>query len=263
MTDEEKSVAEATERTPYVVKSRTLRTESACEPLRRMLGAADRAKPKAWTAVEDGFLRAMEAFDTEVAAGDAGQGAQRNGKGEFFNDLLAMLLGNCARVDLVTRPGVPGLIFPTHNLDATYPPGEDVVIEFLLEAKTAGTPKHPGNKKQKNKMGRPGRSDLPKRIKETGFKTIDLKAEYGRIMAAHGESPGGGPSGDVTTWLRAQKPISCLFLAVRVVDDNDLAATIQLANQATLVQDAVGLFCFPRPAPRSSRPMPHGRCRPT
>jgi hypothetical protein len=119
------------------------------------------------------------------------------------------------------------------------------VIEFLLEAKTIGTPKHPGNTSQANPLGRPGKSDLPKRVKEAGFKTIDLKAEYGRLMAAHGQSPSGGPSGDVTSWLRAQMPRSYLFVAARLVDsENDLKQVVQLCNQAALVMDVVGLYCF-------------------
>lgn len=232
-------------RTPYVVKSKTLSTNPACEPLRKMLIAIDKQSPKSWLNVEDPFLRAMEEFDGHVASGAADAGARRNGKGEFFNDLLAIVLGNCAGVELVSRPGVPGLIFPKHNLDVTYPGGKNVVIEFLLEAKTVGTPKHPGNTSQKNPLGRPGKSDLPKRVKEAGFKTIDLKAEYGRLMAAHGKSPSGGPSGDVTSWLRAQKPNSYLFVAARLVDDaNDLAQVVQLCNQAALVMDVVGLYCF-------------------
>ncbi len=234
-----------TTRTPYVVKSRTLSSAPACAPLREMLTLAHESRPKSWLNVEDAFLRAMEQFDDLVADGTADAGSRRNGKGEFFNDLLAMVLENCSGVRLVSRPGVPGLIFPTHNLDITYPPGNNVVIEFLLEAKTIGTPKHPGNESQKNPLGRPGKSDLPKRVKETGFKTIDLKAEYGRLMAAHGLRPSAGPSGDVTSWLRGQKPGSYLFVAARLVDDgNDFSQVVQLCNQAVLVMDVVGLYCF-------------------
>ena len=232
-------------RPPYVVKSRTLSSNPACAALRDMLIVAHQIGPKSWLNVEDAFLRAMEQFDDRVADGTADAGARRNGKGEFFNDLLTMVLENCSGIRLVSRPGVPGLIFPTHNLDITYPQGRNVVIEFLLEAKTIGTPKHPGNTSQKNPLGRPGKSDLPKRIKETGFKTIDLKAEYGRLMAAHGLSPSAGPSGDVTSWLRAQKPGSYLFVAARLVDDgNDLDQVVQLCNQAAMVMDVVGLYCF-------------------
>ena len=232
-------------RTPYVVKSKTLSTNFACAPLRNMLTATHQLSPKSWLNVGTTFLRAMEQFDELVANGTADDGARRNGKGEFFNDLLAIVLENCSGVQLVSRPGVPGLIFPKHNLDITYPGGKNVVIEFLLEAKTIGTPKHPGNTSQQNPLGRPGRSDLPKRVKEAGFKTIDLKAEYGRLMAAHGTSPSAGPSGDVTSWLRAQKPKSYLFVAARLVDDaNDLGQVVQLCNQAALVADVVGLYCF-------------------
>jgi hypothetical protein len=235
----------ATPRTPFAIKSKTLRDNAACEPLRAMLAKTHAASPKSWSNVESDFLRAMETFDAIVADGHADAGSRRNGKGEFFNDLLALILGNFAGVDLVSRSGVPGLIFPTHNLDVTYPPGKDVVIEFLLEAKTAGTPKHPENMLQRNPLGRPGHSDLPKRIKETGFKTIDLKAEYGRIMSELGEEGGGGPGGDLTTWLQEQRPRSYLFLAVRLVDEkHDLNHVVQLASQAALVQDRVGLFCF-------------------
>lgn len=232
-------------RTPYVVKSKTLSSDAACAPLREMLSAAHQLSPKSWSNVEAPFLRAMERFDELVANGTAGSGARRNGKGEFFNDLLAMVLENCSGLKLVSRPGVPGLIFPTHNLDITYPPGRDVMIDFLLEAKTIGTPKHPGNTSQRNPLGRPAKSDLPKRVKETGFKTIDLKAEYGRLMAAHGASPSAGPSGGLTSWLRAQKPDSYLFVAARLVDDvNDLGQVVQLCNQAALVMDVVGLYAF-------------------
>lgn len=238
-------------RTPYVIKSRTLSSNPACAPLRDMLVATHLGSPRSWLNVEEPFLRAMEAFDGLVADGVADDGARRNGKGEFFNDLLAMVLENCAGIQLVSRPGVPGLIFPTHNLDITFPPGKDVVIEFILEAKTIGTPRHPGNTSQMNPLGRPAKSDLPKRVKETGFKTIDLKAEYGRIMAAHGARPSGGPSGNVTSWLRSQKPGSYLFVAARLVDDGtDLAQVVQLCNQAALVMDVVGLYCFMPVSPR-------------
>lgn len=58
----------------------------------------------------------------------------QNGKGDFFNDLLAPLLENCARSNSYSRVGVPGLMFPKHNLDVTFPSTGG--IEFILEAKT-------------------------------------------------------------------------------------------------------------------------------
>jgi hypothetical protein len=115
-------------------------------------------------------------------------------------------------------------------------------IEFILEAKALGTPKHPGSPKE-NTIGRGGSADLDKRIKEIGFKTIDLKAEYARILAEKGTSPT-SISGDLTAWLRSVKPRSYVFLAARVVNDADQARLVRLSEQAGLVSDAVGVFCF-------------------
>jgi len=197
-------------------------------------------KPKTWGEVEEGFLRAMEGFDQNVATGVADMGDLQNGKGDFFNDLLALLLENCAGVQLYSRPAVPGLTFPKHNLDVSFP--STGVVEFIIEAKAVGTPRHPGSPKEKA-IGRAGSADLDKRVKEIGFKTIDLKAEYARIMAALGDSPS-VISGDLTTWLHSVKPRSYVFIAARVISDNDRARVIRFADVAGLVSDAVGVFCF-------------------
>lgn len=198
------------------------------------------SKPKTWNEIEDSFLHAMEGFDANVASGAADIGDLQNGKGDFFNDLLALLLENCAGVTLYGRGGVPGLIFPKHNLDVTFP--STGVVEFLLEAKAVGTPKHPLSPKQKS-IGRPGSADLDKRVKEIGFKTIDLKAEYARIMAARGERPT-AIAGDLTAWLHSVKPRAYLFIAARVIGENDHQRVLRFAHLAELVCDAVGVCCF-------------------
>jgi hypothetical protein len=182
----------------------------------------------------------MAAFDDNVASGVANMGDLQNGKGDFFNDMLAMLLENCAGVQLYSRGKVPGLMIPRHNLDVTFPARGN--IEFVLEAKAVGTPKHPGSPKQKA-SGRAASADLDKRIKEVGFKTIDLKAEFARLMAAAGHSPT-SISGDLTAWLRSVKPKSYLFFAARVISDRDLAQVIAKAQHAELVSDAVGVYAF-------------------
>jgi hypothetical protein len=176
----------------------------------------------------------------QPAGGIADMGDLQNGKGDFFNDLLALLLENCAGVQLYSRGKVPGLIIPRHNLDVTFP--STGTIEFVLEAKALGTPRHPGSQKAQP-AGRPGSADLDKRIKEIGFKTIDLKAEYARIAAATGTSPT-SMSGDLTSWLRSAKPKSFVFLAARVINDKDRARLVRMADQALLVSDAVGVYCF-------------------
>jgi hypothetical protein len=198
---------------------------------------ADATKPSRWTQVEDPFLSAMWDFDQAFAVGIANQGDNQNGKGDFFTDLLALLLENCSGKDLHGRGGVPGLIFPKHNLDTSYP--REGTVEILVETKAAGAPKSVRNPKQKNPKGRPGNTDLPKRLKEAVFKTIDLKAEWARNAGQ-----GGGPTGNLLSWLRQSKPQCYLFLAIRVVDAKDLDRTIQLANAANQMMDGVGLVVY-------------------
>jgi hypothetical protein len=128
-------------------------------------------RPGTWTQVEARFVAAMRTFDANVAAGRADIGDIQNGKGDFFNDLLALLLEGCAGVHLFSRGGVPGFVFPKHNLDITYP--NTGVVRFTLEAKAVGTPKHPLSPKQKD-LGRPGSADL---AKEQGGRVQDHRPE--------------------------------------------------------------------------------------
>jgi hypothetical protein len=116
------------------------------------------------------------------------------------------------------------------------------MVEFMLEAKAVGTPKHPGSLKEKT-IGRAGAADLDKRVKEIGFKAIDLKGEYARRMAASGQSPS-VISGDLTAWLRSVRPRSYVFIAARVIHEKDRDRVEYFANLAAQVSDAVGVFCF-------------------
>lgn len=228
--------------------SNVVATKPGCAPLKAGYEQAVATGAKSWDAVEPIFLRAMEGFDANVASGLADTGDLQNGKGDFFNDVLALLLENCAGVELWSRGGVPGLIIPKHNLDVTYP--NDGPIEFVLEAKAVGTPKHPLSPKTKA-IGRAGAADLDKRVKEIAFKAIDLKAEYARHAAMRGETTQ-PMSGDLTTWLRSVKPRSYVFISARVISDTDLKRVIQFAELASQVSDACGLYCF-RPVD-ASRP---------
>lgn len=249
------------ERPRYTIPSRvratsnTVATKPGCVPLRDAYARAVELRPKGWAPVQDLFLRGMEGFDANVASGVADMGDLQNGKGDFFNDLLALILENCSQTTLYSRGGVPGLIFPKHNLDVSYP--EVGAIQFAIEAKAVGTPRHPGSQKQKA-IGRPGSADLDKRVKEIAFKTIDLKAEYARILSERGESPN-VISGDLTTWIKSVRPRSYVFFAARVVSDKDRERVVRFADLAGLVNDAVGVFCF-RPVsddePTRYRPEP-------
>jgi hypothetical protein len=182
----------------------------------------------------------MEAFDQNVVSGLAGSGDLQNGKGDFFNDLLALLLENRAGVSLYSRGHVPGLVFPKNHLDITYPATGPV--EFMLEAKALGTPRHSLSQRAKA-LGREGSADLDKRIKEIGFKTIDLKAEFSRITASATATPS-SLGGDLTAWLKSVKPKSYVFFSARVISDKDRDRVIRLSSYAAELSDGVGLFCF-------------------
>lgn len=207
-----------------------------------------------WNQVEQAFLLAMSQFDASIAASVGADmtddekselGADlQNGKGDFFNDLLVLLLKQCSGVQLLTsRRPVPGLIVPVHNLDCVYPAEGD--LRFMLEAKMMGTPKHINSPKQKE-SGRPGSADIDKRVKELAFKCIDLKGEFSRRQAMSGTAPrtGGPGGGDLTTWLRSVEPKIYFFVAVRVISDSDFERTLRWASTAQQVLDAVGLYCF-------------------
>src|SRR3972149_4989290 len=127
--------------------SQLVATKPACAPLLAMYRTAEASRPKTWTEGEDAFVRAMEAVDANVANGVADIGELQNGKGDFLNDLLALLLEGCAGVQLYSRGGVPGLVFASHNLDTTYP--NTGVVKFPPEGKAGGRPRprappHPG-----------------------------------------------------------------------------------------------------------------------
>ena len=75
--------------------SQVVATKPACLPLLEMYRAAVVARPRSWSAVKDAFVSAMETFDANVASGVADIGDLQNGKGDFLNDLLALLLEGC------------------------------------------------------------------------------------------------------------------------------------------------------------------------
>ncbi|MEK7331551.1 MAG: hypothetical protein AAB113_12200, partial [Candidatus Eisenbacteria bacterium] len=210
---------------------------AGCLPLRELLEEAGRQRWRRWQQAERAFLDAMWRFDANFSTGRATQGDNQNGKGDFFGDLLCGLLERCSDKTLSYRPGVPGRVFQGHALDAAYP--ATGIVEVFIETKTAGAPKSPRNPSQRNPLGRPGASDLDKRIKEAGLKTIDLKAEWAR-----NEGAGSGPAGDLLTWIRRSRPSCYIIFAVRIVDDNDLQRTVRMAQSADQITDGCGLFCY-------------------
>jgi hypothetical protein len=219
-----------------------LATGVACAPFREHLASerGENTRALSWAQVEDDFLKAMALFDTQVMAGTATEGERQNGKGDYFNDLLALVLEANSGRTLSTRRRVPGLIFPNHNLDVTYP--DSGIAEVLVEAKMLGTPKHPGSERQQA-AGRPAQSDLLKRAKELGFKAIDLKAGFGlEISLSGGSQP--GPAGDLQSWSHAARPKTYFLMAIRVVGESDLRACIETSSNMQKILDGVGLFAY-------------------
>lgn len=221
------------------VKSQTRQasTKPGREPLGRSYTAIRDSGFTTWREAEPAFLAAMREFDDLVAAGVADQGDIQNGKGDYFNDLLALLLERCSGKELHTRPDVPGLSFKRHMLDVAYP--RTGTVGLTIETKATGVPKHPRNQAQPHAEGRAGSADLEKRIKEASFKNIDIKAEVARL-----EGKGGGATSDLGQWMRTAPPRCYMFLAVRVRDGADLAATINFGHVAATWFDACGLVAY-------------------
>lgn len=243
---------------PRNLKS-VLLTNPFCEPLRTMYDRITASSATSWNQVEDEFLAAISEFDSGLPAAFDGVGkdekdrqskdlsaAIQNGKGDWFNNVVALLLERCAGIEtLYVRRLVPGLIIAEHNLDGVYPGDQTREIEFLLEAKMMGTPKHANSSGQKL-PGRAGSADLNKRVKELAFKSIDLKGEAARRLTMVGVAPtrGGAGGGDLSTWLHASRPRIYFFMAVRVLGETDFAAVVRWAETAAQVVDAVGLYCY-------------------
>lgn len=209
-----------------------------------------------WNQIEEDFVETMSAFDTGIPRESSEfkdmtgttqlSAALQNGKGDWFNDIVALLLQRCSGIEaLYVRRHVPGLIVPSNNLDGVYPGDPNREIDFLLEAKMMGTPKHANSPKQEL-GGRPGSADMGKRVKELAFKSIDLKGEASRRLAAVGQAPtgGGAGGGDLSTWLHTSRPKIYFLMAVRVLSDTDFRAVVRWAQTAAQVVDAVGLFCY-------------------
>src|SRR3954451_9604917 len=221
---------------PRTVKSkmRQASTKPGRAPLVASYRAIEKAKYSTWRQAEADFLSAMYAFDNLVVQGVADQGDVQNGKGDYFNDVLAFLLEQCSGKTLHTRPDVPGLSFRRHKLDVAYP--ATGTVAFTIETKATGIPKHPRNPLQQNPEGLAGSADLEKRIKEASFKNIDIKAEVARL-----QGQGGGPTSNLGQWMRTAPPRCYMFMAVRVRDNADLKATVAFGHIAATWFDECGL----------------------
>jgi hypothetical protein len=195
--------------------------------------------------VEGEFVHSMAEFDTLRAAGDVQDGAQRNGRGEFFNDILAVVLENCAGLDtLYKRTLVHGRVFKTHELDVTYPATGPA--RFTLEAKGVGNAAAPWQRDEPVERPRALGLGRPRQAAQGGgVQGHRPKAEYALLVAGQGGISRTGPGhASMTSWLRQQLPSAYVFLAARCVDEADRQRLMLSATAINQVFDHVGVFCF-------------------
>lgn len=215
----------ARETIPYVAK------KAGFLPLFRVYRRAEAAKLYRWPQVEEGFFSGLWEFDQEFIAGRTSKRSNQAARAGFLKDIVTLLLENGSNKKLQSKRVVPGLFFSNYMLESTYP--KTGAVEILIQTRAAGVPNFSGRQRQRLKGG------LDEWIKEASLKTIDLKAEWARHTGQ-----GGGPTSDLLTWLRQSKPLSYMFLAIRVVDAKDFDRAVFFANAANQMMDGVGLVAY-------------------
>jgi hypothetical protein len=211
-------------------------TSPGRQPFKSALAQLQSSQVSTFAAAEPTFRMAMEQFDQLVASGQTDQGDRQNGKGDFFNDVLHLILERCSGKQLHSRPNIPGLLFRRHMLDIAYP--ATGTVELTIETKATGIPKHPRSQQQ-HPTGRAGSADLDKRIKEAAFKDVDIKGEYSRTLGR-----GGGATSDLMSWLGRTPPRNWLLMSCRVRDAGDLQRTIDFAQIASRWFEACGVYVY-------------------
>ncbi len=176
----------------------------------------------------------MSAFDSEQAKGSWTSG-DNQGKGRFFNELIAGLLQNATGVPIIQRGKRPGVLLQNVDVDLCYPPtGTPLVI---AETKMLGTPQHPGNDTTAPLTGRRANADLPKRVREIALNVIDLK-----LAAPAGRT---APIGDISTWIQRQPPAVYALFGLRIRDKADHEAVKYQAQMLTnSYANGVGLVLY-------------------
>lgn len=221
----------APRRSPGVAES------PGCQPLSEMYHWAVGAKPTRWAQVEERFLAAMWDADQLRAEGSTSGSVRQSGERAVFTDLIAQILESCSKKELHRRVAAPGLIFPKHNLDISYL--EQGIVQIQIQTQVSRAPRPIHAARHQSPRDRQGSSGLDRWIKSAGLRTIDLKAQRARSVGGQGD-----PARDLVTWFHGNRPLAYLFLAIRVVDRNDLDRTIALADAAHQMMDGVGLLTF-------------------
>jgi hypothetical protein len=185
--------------------------------------------------IEPEFLRAMSAFDQQMATGVLTAGENQN-KGLFFNELIARLVERGAGFGVAQRGKRPGILVPQLDVDLCYPADRTARPALIAEVKMAGTPKHPGNPTA-GSLGRRASADVDKRIREIALNVIDMKLA---------DVQGGTTTiGDITSWIQETRPRFFAIFGLRIIDANDLRTVIgRFQYLANSYANGVGLALF-------------------
>jgi hypothetical protein len=157
-----------------------------------------------WSEMESRFIKAVEKFDSEFAAGKQTTGWYK-AKARYFNDFVIQLLQNWTELEVAGPVHRDSQLFHKIDIDICYP--AEGVPTVGAEVKALGTPGHKGN----GWKPRAARSDLHKRVREVAFTSTDLKAAYARPTTIK----------TFQSWVERVDPAYFSFWAVRVEDARD------------------------------------------
>lgn len=190
--------------------------------------------------VQDDWLDLMWTLDAYrtaqiLPAGFKDAGAFNRGKGNWFAELLSLLLQNRTHHRVAARQRVGGFS-QSHQIDIAWPArGEDPLV--CCETKVTGAPAY------SDKPARKSMSDFVNRRKELKFAATDLKL-YRRQDDKK--------IGHWDNWRRTERPKAYFLWAARLEPEKDRIETLIREARALIdtYLDGAGLFAW-RPAQKA------------